>query len=249
MEEVGSDGASSVSPLAKWRNDFSRTFQYYLDKSSPHIVKRWLGTLAAAAIYVLRVYYIQGFYVISYGLGIYMLNLLIGFMSPKVDPEVEVIDGASLPTKETDEFRPFVRRLPEFKFWYATTKAFCVAFLMTFFSIFDVPVFWPILFFYWFFLFFLTMKRQITHMIKYRYVPFNFGKQKLPFDFDFPERSSRCIEDDYSRTPPGNLSRKLRGNFWFMDFPEVAICNTNVNQIVLFGLELIVNADKVREFL
>ncbi|KAL0314675.1 UNVERIFIED_CONTAM: protein RER1B [Sesamum angustifolium] len=152
MEEVGSDGASSASPLAKWRNDFARAFQYHLDRSAPHIAKRWLGTLAAAAIYVLRVYY--------------------------VDPELEVIDGASLPTKETDEFRPFVRRLPEFKFWYATTKAFCVAFLMTFVSIFDVPVFWPILFFYWVFLFFLTMKRQITHMIKYRYVPFNFGKQR-----------------------------------------------------------------------
>ncbi|KAI3464933.1 hypothetical protein Pfo_021596 [Paulownia fortunei] len=178
MEEVGSDGASPVSPISKWRNDFSRVFQYYLDRSAPHMVNRWFGTLAAAAIYVLRVYYVQGFYVISYGLGIYILNLFIGFMSPKVDPELEVLDGASLPTKDSDEFRPFIRRLPEFKFWYAITKAFCVAFLMTFFSVFDVPVFWPILFFYWVFLFFLTMKRQITHMIKYRYVPFNFGKQR-----------------------------------------------------------------------
>ena len=27
-------------------------------------------------------------------------------------------------------------------------------------------------------LFFLTMKRQIKHMIKYKYVPFSFGKTK-----------------------------------------------------------------------
>lgn len=66
-------------------------------------------------------------------------------------------------------------------FRYAITKAFCVAFFMTFLSMFDVPVFWPILFFYWFFLFFLTMKRLITHMIKYRYVPFNLGKQVIAF--------------------------------------------------------------------
>ncbi|PIN06213.1 Golgi proteins involved in ER retention (RER) [Handroanthus impetiginosus] len=178
MEEAGSDGASEVSPLAKWRNNFSKIFQYYLDRSAPHILNRWLGTLAAAAIYVLRVYYVRGYYVISYGLGIYILNLLIGFMSPKVDPGQEMFDGSSSPTKDSDEFRPFDRRLPEFKFWYAATKAFCVAFLMTFFSVFDVPVFWPILFFYWVFLFFLTMKRQITHMIRYRYVPFNFGKQR-----------------------------------------------------------------------
>ncbi|KAG8377814.1 hypothetical protein BUALT_Bualt08G0072800 [Buddleja alternifolia] len=178
MEGVESDGAPPVSTLGKWRNDFSRAFQYYLDRSAPHTVNRWLGTVAAAAIYVLRVYYVQGFYVISYGLSIYILNLLIGFMSPMVDPALEALDGASLPPKDSDEFRPFIRRLPEFKFWYAITKAFCVAFLMTFLSIFDVPVFWPILFFYWIFLFFLTMKKQITHMIKYRYVPFNFGKQR-----------------------------------------------------------------------
>lgn len=62
-------------------------------------------------------------------------------------------------------------------FRYAITKAFCVAFLMTFFSMFDVPVFWPILLCYWIVLFVLTMKRQIMHMIKYKYVPFNIGKQ------------------------------------------------------------------------
>lgn len=28
-----------------------------------------------------------------------------------------------------------------------------------------------------FILFFVTMKRQIMHMVKYRYVPFSFGKK------------------------------------------------------------------------
>jgi len=60
---------------------------------------------------------------------------------------------------------------------YSITKAFCIAFVMTFFSAFDVPVFWPILLFYWVVLFTLTMRRQISHMIKYKYVPFSFGKQ------------------------------------------------------------------------
>jgi hypothetical protein len=48
---------------------------------------------------------------------------------------------------------------------------------MTFFSVFDVPVFWPILLLYWFILFGVTMKRQIAHMIKYKYVPFTWGKK------------------------------------------------------------------------
>ncbi|XP_071702849.1 protein RER1B-like [Rutidosis leptorrhynchoides] len=177
MEGVRGDAAAAMAPIAKWRSEFSKVFQLYLDKSTPLPLQRWLGTLVVAAIYVLRVYYVQGFYVISYGLGIYVLNLLIGFLSPKVDPEIEALDGAFLPTKESDEFKPFIRRLPEFKFWYAITKAFAVAFLLTFFSVFDVPVFWPVLLCYWIVLFILTMKRQITHMIKYKYVPFNIGKQ------------------------------------------------------------------------
>ncbi|RZC44603.1 hypothetical protein C5167_037550 [Papaver somniferum] len=181
MEGVGAEGeggASATAPMAKWKSDVSRLFQHYLDKSTPLPVHRWIGTLAVASIYILRVYYVQGFYIVSYGLGIYLLNLLIGFLSPKIDPEMEGLDGASLPTKGSDEFKPFIRRLPEFKFWYSITKAFLVAFFMTFFSMFDVPVFWPILLCYWMVLFFLTMKRQILHMIKYKYIPFSIGKQR-----------------------------------------------------------------------
>uniref|UniRef100_A0A2P2MGB7 Protein RER1 n=1 Tax=Rhizophora mucronata TaxID=61149 RepID=A0A2P2MGB7_RHIMU len=178
MEGVGGESASVASPVAQWGNDVWRTYQYYLDKSTPHTNYRWLGTLAVVAIYCLRVFYIQGFYIISYGLGIYILNLLIGFLSPLVDPELEASNGPLLPTKDSDEFKPFIRRLPEFKFWYSFTKAFCIAFVMTFFSVFDVPVFWPILLCYWIVLFFLTMRRQIAHMIKYNYIPFNIGKQK-----------------------------------------------------------------------
>lgn len=62
------------------------------------------------------------------------------------------------------------------------TKAFCIAFVMTFFSVFDVPVFWPILLCYWIVLFVLTMRRQISHMIKYKYIPFSFGKQVKLFN-------------------------------------------------------------------
>ncbi|XP_020088199.1 protein RER1B-like [Ananas comosus] len=178
MDGASSNGAAASVPLAKWRSDFSRTFQYYLDRSTPHTVERWIGTFVVAAIYVLRVYFVQGFYIVTYGLGIYLLNLLIGFLSPMVDPELEASDGPALPTRGSDEFKPFIRRLPEFKFWYAITKAFCVAFVMTFFSVFDVPVFWPILLCYWIVLFVLTMKRQILHMVKYKYVPFDLGKQK-----------------------------------------------------------------------
>ncbi|XP_057721606.1 protein RER1A-like [Arachis stenosperma] len=173
------DFQTPAAAISRWKFEVSRQYQHLLDKTTPHVLNRWLGTLTVAFVYALRVYLIQGFYVVSYGLGIHLLNLLIGFLSPQVDPEIQSLsEGPTLPTRSNDEFRPFVRRLPEFKFWYSITKAFCIAFVMTFFSAFDVPVFWPILLFYWVVLFTLTMRRQISHMIKYKYVPFTFGKQR-----------------------------------------------------------------------
>jgi Rer1 family len=67
-------------------------------------------------------------------------------------------DGTAggLPTKQDDEFRPFVRRLPEFKFWHSATRAIVIGFACSFFRAFDLPVFWPILVMYWFLLFILT---------------------------------------------------------------------------------------------
>uniref|UniRef100_A0A183HS01 Protein RER1 n=1 Tax=Onchocerca flexuosa TaxID=387005 RepID=A0A183HS01_9BILA len=107
----------------------------------------------------------QGFYIVTYALGIYYLNLFLAFLTPKIDPafdfESEDEDGPTLPSKGSEEFRPFMRRLPEFKFWYSTVKATVIAFTCTFFDIFNVPVFWPILVMYFIVLTCLTMKRQI----------------------------------------------------------------------------------------
>jgi hypothetical protein len=66
------------------------------------------------------VYLLQGFYVVTYGLAIYTLNLLIGFLSPMSDPDEN--DGTELPinaiTPDASEWKPFMRKVPEFKFWY-----------------------------------------------------------------------------------------------------------------------------------
>lgn len=155
--------------------------QGLLDKATPHMTFRWTTTLTLFALYFLRVFLLQGWYIITYALGIYLLNLFIGFLTPKIDPTLSMDsddDGPELPTKTNDEFKPFMRRLPEFKFWYSTTKAVCVAMFCTFFDAFNIPVFWPILVMYFIILFVITMKRQIRHMIKHRYVPWSHGKTK-----------------------------------------------------------------------
>ncbi|KAL4583511.1 hypothetical protein LXL04_008085 [Taraxacum kok-saghyz] len=173
----GENVVHTSSALTDCTNAVSQRYQYLLDKSTPYVRQRWTGFCLIFFIYVLRVYFLQGYYIITYGLGIYILQLFITFLSPQVDPEFEEpFDGLALPTHGSEEFRPFVRRLPEFK--YSITKAVCLAFVLTFFFIFDVPVFWPILLFYWIVLFVATMRKQIRHMIRHRYVPYSFGKRR-----------------------------------------------------------------------
>lgn len=124
-------------------------------------------------------------------------DLFLAFLQPKLDPalemdqaEAEVEEGApGLPTsnglstgrasltptgaRDDDEFRPFIRRLGEFTFWYSATRATAIALVCTAFPIFDVPVYWPILLVYFITLFTITMRRQLEHMKKYKYVPWD----------------------------------------------------------------------------
>ncbi|CAO1614770.1 unnamed protein product [Parajaminaea phylloscopi] len=85
--------------------------------------------------------------------------------------------GSNGSVSNEEEFRPFIRRLPEFKFWLSATQAILISLGCTLTELCDVPVYWPILVMYFFILFGITMKRQIKHMIKYRYVPFDLGKK------------------------------------------------------------------------
>lgn len=119
---------------------------------------------------------------VAYALGIYLLNLFLAFLQPKFDPSNEALDNdmedgaaGTLPTKQDEEFRPFIRRLPEFKFWHSATRAVAISFLCSWFEVFNVPVFWPVLVMYWMMLFVLTST-------------FPSAPQKLlPMDADLPQ--------------------------------------------------------------
>eukprot|EP00443_Scrippsiella_acuminata_P033069 CAMPEP_0115285540 /NCGR_PEP_ID=MMETSP0270-20121206/61481_1 /TAXON_ID=71861 /ORGANISM="Scrippsiella trochoidea, Strain CCMP3099" /LENGTH=192 /DNA_ID=CAMNT_0002702561 /DNA_START=38 /DNA_END=616 /DNA_ORIENTATION=+ len=168
--DLGDDEPPAVSPL----ENVSRFLQRWVDKTTIHVWPRWTTLALLIVVYGVRVYFVQGFYIVTYGLGIYMLNLLIGFLSPAVDPDT---DGPVLPTTDKEEFRPFTRKLPEFKFWLSAFRAVIAAILMTFFPIFDLPVFWPILLAYFILLVCLTLKDRIRHMIQHKYIPISMGKQ------------------------------------------------------------------------
>lgn len=207
MGQQGDKGEKNVAQLiVDSGNKWSRAYRTLLDRSTPLTVQRWLFTGVVLLIFLAVVLIRQGWYIICYALAIYLLNLFLAFLQPKFDPSMQqdlaaedVEEGApGLPGANTgssqkgglsglmsgfsaeendEEFRPFIRRLPEFKFWLSATKASLLALFATTSRVFDVPVYWPILLMYFFILFGLTMRRQIQHMIKYRYIPFDLGRK------------------------------------------------------------------------
>jgi len=189
MEDTGEDILRQrPSVVTTFFKRIGQWYQKLLDDSTQHVSFRWIGFAILTLLYIGRIVWLQGWYIVTYALAIYHLNLLLAFLTPKIDPamaefeaaeEAAEDEGMALPTRQNDEFRPFVRRLPEFKFWYSATKATVIAFVCTFFDFFNIPVFWPILVMYFITLFCITMKRQIKHMIRYRYIPFTFGKPKF----------------------------------------------------------------------
>ena len=80
---------------------------------------------------------------------------------------------------------------------YSFTKAFCMAFVMTSFSIFDVSVFWPILLCYWIVLFVIKMRHQNLKKKKGKMVlaePEAKWKEKLMISKpSFWEIQARCF--------------------------------------------------------
>ncbi|KAH8860128.1 Protein RER1 [Schistosoma japonicum] len=168
--------------------------QTIIDKLYPYRITRWLFALMLFAIYVLRIASIQGFHIVSYTLAIYLLSLFISFISPKVDPAAADYSDEipTLPRTVGEEFRPFIPRLLESKFWLSTVRAIMISIFCTFLPFLDIPVFWPILVMYFIMLFSIMMKKQIKHMIKYRYVPFTYGKPR-PVGSNNKEQASPVI--------------------------------------------------------
>ena len=77
----------------------------------------------------------------------------------------------------------FLRRL-------SATRATVASIFASFFEMFDVPVYWPILVVYFFVLFLLTMRRQVQCV-----APFSLVPSPLP-----------CVRDMFSAPSPDTLA-------------------------------------------
>lgn len=71
---------------------FLQRYQSLLDAWTPYTAGRWIGAGVLILVYMARVLILQGWYIVTYALGIYYLNLLIAFLTPKIDPVFEQMD-------------------------------------------------------------------------------------------------------------------------------------------------------------
>ncbi len=97
--------------------------QCVIDQLATYVLVRWVIAFLLLSVFVYRAAINQGkrcrvkrvgFHVISYFLGLYMLDKFLGFISPKDEDDVTI-----LPTREGEEFKPFRRAIKELDLWYS----------------------------------------------------------------------------------------------------------------------------------
>merc|ERR1712098_330507 len=91
-------------PQTTVSSELQRKLQKSLDKTVVWPKARWVSCAVTLLLFAIRVVTLQAFFLIAYALAIYLLNILILFLSPLEDPE----EGGVLPTAG-EEFRPFER--------------------------------------------------------------------------------------------------------------------------------------------
>jgi hypothetical protein len=149
-------------------------------RTKPYLLYRWLILFVLAIAFFLRLSLGHRFYTIGYIVGLYFINCLVLFVSPKLDPDLYGRDA--LPTVGHGDYRPFVRKLPEFVFWRRCFIAMAIAHVATLFKILDPPVYGPLLLVYFLFVAAFNFRSRIAHMIRNRYLPFDAGKEKRKKD-------------------------------------------------------------------
>lgn len=61
-----------------------RRYRQMLDKTVTHTTIRWVFLVTLLALFIVRIWFLQGWFIVTYGLGIFLLNLFIGFITPLV---------------------------------------------------------------------------------------------------------------------------------------------------------------------
>ncbi|CAD8180106.1 unnamed protein product [Paramecium octaurelia] len=170
---------SDVDPLyTRLYHKYSMKYRRIIDKLIMHPGKRWFLCAFFLFVYINRLIETQSYFVVSYMLGIQIIQSLLRYFTPLGLPDIEDEDedvNIQLP-QHTDD-RPLIRSMPEISLWEQIIFAMILSNLATFFQIFDLPVYWPFLFSYFILVIIITFKKYLKHMQKYGYSWGDFSKR------------------------------------------------------------------------
>ena len=142
----------------------------------PYLLYRWIGFFLISTIFLIRMFSTSRYYYAGYISGLYVIQCFVLFLSPKLDPDL--FGNDVLPSIQDGDYKPFIRKMPEFVFWRRAIAAMGLAFFASLLP-FDLPVFGPLLIFYFIIVCIFTFRTRISHMIKHGYLPFDIGKPKF----------------------------------------------------------------------
>ncbi|GKT22823.1 Retrieval of early ER protein Rer1 like protein [Aduncisulcus paluster] len=207
-EYNGSDfipGQTTLPTIVKhYKTKMDHVTDKYLNLTIPFKTGRWIIAAVIALLFILRCVFTSSpfhYVLVMYCLYVYIIVHFLLFITPLGAPQShspnEIIpmdsdfmfddeDGLrlemlQLPNKadeRDDEYKPFIPQLPEFKFWWLFVKSHLICLFLTLFQVFDIPVYWPILFMYLAFVVVLTALDEMKKWKEYGYVPFDFLRKK-----------------------------------------------------------------------
>lgn len=131
---------AAVQTAERYAHQLRQRYQLVLDRATLFPAQRWGLTTGVLLVFILRVLICEGWwYLVCYALFIFLLSRFLLFLTPKFDPSFDedqevddleaggreppsaqqasskgLMNGMFEPASPEDEFRPFVRRLPEF---------------------------------------------------------------------------------------------------------------------------------------
>ncbi|CAD8164196.1 unnamed protein product [Paramecium pentaurelia] len=171
-------------------------YQRKIDRYILYKKSRWFFNLLLILLYANRIYNIGGFYIVTYIYCVYQLQLIIEYFTPLGLPPVNFEDDENeddqfqndfveLPTTISNknelndkEFRPLLRTTSEFKAWQKSVFSVIMSYLCTYIPLWNIPVYWPFLFGYFFVIVGMSIRKYIKHMKKYGYTILDFTKKK-----------------------------------------------------------------------
>jgi hypothetical protein len=163
--------------------DWEGLNQLMTDKLSPLQTPRWGFTGTLVLLYIYRIIMIRTHAVVTYCAAVYLLHAFILFATPKdqniPDPFEATNEDEYNPSNIDNDFKPYVRRLPEYSFWIFTTQIVSAAFALTLFDFTDIQVFIPILVMYFVFIVCMTAYKLWVHSHKFKYNLFSSSKSSL----------------------------------------------------------------------